>query len=486
MSIKSTKQPVPLIAGGVRVRLLSMVLLAVAAFAVLAVAINRQPSWGLLDFDQSFYTTIAYDLDRYGIFSNGVFNNIDNIRQPPPPGMFFAPGYPLLVLAAMRLDPRFAAAVKCSIEANNGHRDKSTCEVYATPMRIIHALLLALGVLAVAVAAEIIAGNWVAFWLAGTLATASLAAEAEIFSYVMTEALTFSLYSAFALVLVLAWTRQRLRYFMFSGVLLGAVCLTRLSFMVLFPVVASLILLNARLVSARPKSITAHLVAFMAAFAIVLGGWALRNAVSVGKLGLSEEYGSAVLIERFAYNSMTPWEFALAFPYCTPGIGDLAFDQVYGRDSMHRFVFHTTDSFFHAGRVRRDTLVKERGRLDPLIGGIIREEMGANWWRHLLVSVPLAWCGMWVGWLWALLTIPLFAYACAVPSPTFRGKRGRGHLLLYAAPAVAMLGLHAAIANHYTRYNLILIGPLAAGAASVMSAWLAGGRWRSQALAPES
>jgi hypothetical protein len=51
-------------AGGVRVRLLSMVLLAVAAFAVLAVAINRQPSWGLLDFDQSFYTTIAYDLDQ--------------------------------------------------------------------------------------------------------------------------------------------------------------------------------------------------------------------------------------------------------------------------------------------------------------------------------------------------------------------------------------------------------------------------------------
>ena len=477
----------PPIAGGAWLRLLSRALLAVVAFGVLAGAIARQPSWRLLDFDQSFYTTIAYDLDRYGIFSNGIFAKIDSTQQPPPPGMFFVPGYPLLVLAAMKVDPRFDAAVGCSIEANNAHREESACDSYATPMRIVHALLLALGVLAVAVAAEIIAGNRVAFWLAGTLATASLAAEAEIFSYVMTEALTFSLYSAFALALVLAWTRQRLRHFILSGVLLGAVCLTRLSFMVLFPVVASLILLNARLVSARPKSIAAHLVAFMAAFAIVLGGWALRNAVSVGKLGLSEEYGSAVLIERFAYNSMTPWEFALAFPYCTPGIGDLAFDQVYGRDSMHRFVFHTTDSFFHAGRVRRDTLVKEHGRLDPLIGGIIREEMGANWWRHLLVSVPLAWCGMWVGWLWALLTIPLFVYACVAPSLIRPRKRVRPPLLLlYAAPAVAILGLHAAIANHYTRYNLILIGPLAAGAASVMSALLASGRWRSQALAPES
>src|SRR5262249_20414831 len=281
--------------------------LAVVAFAVLAVAITRQPPWRLLDFDQSFYTTIAYDLDRYGIFSNGIFARVDSTRQPPPPGMFFVPGYPLLVLLAMKADSRFAAAVSCSMEASNGDGDASAGEAYATPMRIVHALLLALGVLAVAVAAEIIVGNRLAFWLTGTLATASLAAEAEIFSYVMTEALTISLYSAFALVLVLAWTRQRVRYFILSGLLLGAVCLTRLSFMVLFPVAAGLILLNARLVSERPKSAAAHLVAFTAAFAVVLGGWALRNAVSVRKLGLSEEYSSAVLIERFAYNSMTPW-----------------------------------------------------------------------------------------------------------------------------------------------------------------------------------
>src|SRR5450759_917672 len=42
-------------------------------------------------------------------------------------------------------------------------------------------------------------------------------------------------------------------------------------------------------------------------------------------------------------------------------VGDIAFDQVYGEDSMHRFVYHTRDSFFHVGRGRRDTLVKEYG-----------------------------------------------------------------------------------------------------------------------------
>ena len=56
-------------------------------------------------------------------------------------------------------------------------------------------------------------------------------------------------------------------------------------------------------------------------------------------------------------------------------------------------------------------------------------------------------------------------------------------LLLYAAPAIMMLGLHAAVANHYTRYNLILIGPTAIGAAWMISAWLQ--RARSRWLAPE-
>src|SRR5205823_4661257 len=109
---------------------------------------------------------------------------------------------------------------------------------------------------------------------------------------------------------------------------------------------------------------------------------------------------------------------------------------------------------------------------------VIREEISASWWRHLLVSLPLAWCGMWVGWIWALLTIPLFGYACwgAV-------RRRRALLLLYITPAMAMLVLHAAMANQSTRYNLILIGPFAAGASVIVSAWLANLRRRSKAFA---
>ena len=156
----------------------------------------------------------------------------------------------------------------------------------------------------------------------------------------------------------------------------------------------------------------------------------------------------------------------LAFPYCTPGLGDIAFDQVDGEDSMHRFVYDTRDSFFHVGRERRDALVNEHGRLDPLIAGIVLDEMRTNWWRHLLVSIPLAWCGMWAGGLWSLLTGPaVWMGLCA-------GGRQRNRCCCFMRrPAIAMLGLHAVVANHYTRYNLILIGPFAVGAAWIISEW---------------
>ena len=455
------------------------IVLAVTAFVVLMAAIMMQPEKRLSDFDQSFYLTIAYDLDRHGVFSNGVFDKTDSTIAAPRPGMFFVPLYPALVLAAMKIDRRFAAAAACSVESIQGHRDEATCDIYARPLLIIHALLLALGVLAIAIASELMFGRKSLFWLAGVFATASLATESEILSYVMTESLTFSLYSFSTLALVLGWKTARSRDFILAGCLLGLLCLTRPSFLVIVPVVAALILLNGWLSSARRKSVWTQLAAFSITFAILLGAWVTRNAILVGKIGLTEEYGSAVLIERFAYNDMTPREFVTAFPYCTPGIGDLAFDLIYGTDSMHRFVFHTRDSFFHIGRGRRDTLVKQYEHLDPLIGNVVREQMRENWWRHLLVSIPLGWCGMWVGWIWSLAFIPLFGFAgvCAV-------RRRQPLLLLYAVPAIVMLALHALVANHYTRYNLILIGPYAVGSAWVMYEWIANWRSRARAVAP--
>ena len=441
------------------------ILFGLLVFAVLATTILSRPVKWLSDFDQSFYLTIAYDLNHHGVFSNGVFDKVNSTATVPPPGMFFGPVYPWLIVAATKADARFAQAVDCSVQATNNQVESAECDAYARPMHIMHAAFLTLGVLAIAAAAETIFTSSVVFWLAGILATLALIPDADLFSFVMTESVTFSLYSVAALALVLALRTPRISRVLIVGLLFGLLCLTRPSFLVLAPVVAGLIVLNGVWLLRAPwRTVLSHTLAFALAWLIIIGPWLVRNAVSVGKWALTEEYGSAALIERFAFDDMSAREFVLAFPYCLPGIGEPVVNWAFGQQAMARFVYYTPESFFHIGRSHRDKLVEAHGRLDPLIKGLIRDEMAERWSRYLLVSLPLAWCGMWVGGWAGLALVPLFGCACVMAV-----RRSKPLFLLYAAPSVVMLGLHAAVANHYTRYNLILIGPFAAGAAWVVA-----------------
>ena len=434
-------------------------------FAVLVTAILIRPAKWLSDFDQSFYLTIAYDLNHHGVFSNGVFDKVNSTAAVPPPGIFFGPVYPWLIVAATKIDDRFAEAVDCSVQDTNDAQDSHECDAYARPMQIMHAAFLALGVLAIAFTAELIFTSSAIFWLAGSVATLSLLPEADLFTFVMTESITFSLYSIAALALVLALKAPRVSRIVLVGLLFGLLCLTRPSFVVLAPVVIVLIAVNDIWFSpVRWRSVLSHGFAFMLAWLVIVGPWLVRNAVSAGKWGLTEEYGSAALIERFAFDDMTAREFVLAFPYCLPGIGEPVVNWAFGPQAMARFVYYKPASFFHVGRSRRDQLVETHGRLDPLIKDLIRDEMAERWWRYLLVSLPLAWCGMWVGGWFGLVLVPLFGCACVMAM-----RRSKSLFLLYTAPAVVMLTLHAAVANHYTRYNLILIGPFAAGTAWIMA-----------------
>lgn len=434
-------------------------LFGLAVFAILVTAILLRPAKWLSDFDQSFYITIAYDLVHHGVFSNGVFDKVDSTREVPPPGRFFPPVYPALVALLIKVDPRFARAADCSVESSAGARPGSECDVYARPAHVANAVCLTVGVLAVALAAELIVGGAAAFWLAGAVATSALLPDADLFSFVMTESITFGQYSLAMLALIWGLKSPAVGRFLVAGALLGLLLLTRPGYVVLFFLVPILIIITIRRSDCKAVGYAAG---FAIATAVVVSPWMARNVVSVGHWGLTEEYGSAALIERFAFNDMTPREFFLSFAYCLPAIGPPVVKATFGESATERFVYYSPKSFFHVGRGIRDKLVEAYGRLDPLIGQIVRDEMQKNAWRHLLVSVSLGWCGMWVGGTLGLLLIPTFVAGVLMA----RDAKLR-FLLLYSAPAFAMLGLHALIANHYTRYNLILIGPLAAGVTSL-------------------
>ena len=446
----------------------------VVSLLAIGLSIVSRPDWKLRDFDQVFYVTIAYDLDRYGIFSDGIFDPVDSSVQPAQPGMFFGPVFPAMVLAVMKLDPRFADAVRCSVDSNRGHRDESSCDAYQVPIRILNSVLLAIGAAAIGLAAELIFGRtlW-SFVLADLFATTALASEGHIFSFVMTESTIFGIYSVFAWMFLRALMRPTALRFVVAGATLGVLALTKPSFAAVLPAALAIIAgAGYWMAKSHGSSIGRHLLAFSLAFGCIVGPWMTRNYIALGKFGLTKEYASAALVERFAYDDMSAREFLLTIPYCVPGIGDALFDKVYGSDSMHRFMYHTSGSFFNTGRDRRNALVEQYGQMDPLIAQLIRDEMTSNWWRYLLVSIPLAWCGMWPGGIVTLLLLPLFLI-----SAVKKARAGEPALLFYATPAILMLILDAAVGNHYTRYNLILIGPYAAGAAAFICSVLPYARW---------
>jgi hypothetical protein len=456
----------------------SRIVFALTVFLVLAAAILTRPPKPLDEFDQPFYLTVAYDLIHHGVFSNGFINLGNAAGVTPSPGMFFGPLYPSLIAGVTEIDARFAKTVDCGAETYLAKRSATECDVYVRPMLLIHALLLTLGVLAVARAAEVLFAERGIFWLTGVVATGALLADANQFSFLMTESMTFSLYALAMLAMVLGWTTSKSRYFVMAGLGLGVLCLARFSFLAAALVMPALIAINSRFV-VRPHRGWAMVgvLGFVLAFLAVIVPWATRNAISLGKFALTEEYGSVTLVERVAYDQMTLREFVLAFPYCLPQIGPAIVRHAFGADAMARFHYDLPNSFYAIGVAHRDALTEQFTRIDPIIGELVRHEMKGNWWRYILVSIPLAWCGMWVGGWLGLAIVPLFATACVVAY-----HRSKALLLLYATPALVMLGLHAALASFYTRYNLALIGPFSAAAAWLIASIIT--RVRPQSRVP--
>jgi hypothetical protein len=436
-----------------------------AVFATLVLTLFLWPAKTLFDFDASHYTTIAHDIDRHGTFSNGLFDDVDSTLAAPRPGMFFGPVYPAMVAAAMQVDARFKRAVVCWVTADARKQDGTkACERYAAPMLVIHALFLALGILAIARAGELMVRDARVFWIASVLATVGVILESELFSFVMTEGVTFGLYAIFTYSCVVAWLSLRPRDCLIAGLALGLLVLHRPSFQILILVALPFFAFVAYRALRSVKAAGWRAAMFALGCIVVITPWMARNTVSLGKLALTEEYGAATIIERFAFNDMTAREFVLAFPYCVPGVGERTVNWLFGEQAMRRFLWSNPDSFFTVGRTRRGDLAKANTSLDAIIGAETRQELRERGWNHLLTSIPLAWCGAWAGGWLSLLFVPVFLVAA------WRAmRRGEWLFLFYAAPAVAMLGLHALVANHYTRYNLALIGPFAIGTAWVLA-----------------
>ena len=104
-------------------KILSRVTFACIALALLTTAILRQtPKW-LNDFDQRVYLSIAYDIDRHGVFSNGGGAGAP-MPAPGPAGQVLAPRP---VVPPLGLRGGINAAAATAIAGKVGRNEPCPC-----------------------------------------------------------------------------------------------------------------------------------------------------------------------------------------------------------------------------------------------------------------------------------------------------------------------------------------------------------------------
>lgn len=442
--------------------------------AVLSLLWPRATVTPLASYDQPFYLGIAYDLEHHGRFTDGFSYAGGGPATIRPPGMRFTPLYPAFLAAAARLDPvlghgpGLGQGIAC-IERSAG-RDRG-CPRAAPVARGAQFLMLAGFYWLLWAAIGRVTGSPRTGWIGLGLALMTAPLLLLSVNTLMTETMSLLLSTA-ACVLAAEAARSRrptwvdLGWWLGTGIALGLAVLCRPAFIYLLWIG----LATGGIVMVRDRSIrpAASVGALAAGVALVTLPWLIRNALLLHRFALSFGYASHTLIQRIAFDAMTPREYGLSFVCWLPdgsGLGRL----IAGRGACDRFGWDEhPDSFYSIGTgpLMRQSLAASGGWPNHM-DYILHHYLLADPLKHLLVTVPLALRGMYIDHYWGLLLAPVSLLA------VLRAVRSRTPgILLLSLPAWFLLLFNALVAVNQPRYNLLLILPFS----------LAGAMWIERLL----
>lgn len=446
--------------GGSKARLWPQMLLALlATIAVTVFQIARQPPQPI-EADSLGYTIIAHDLARYGIMGDG--SNAPKPQQPPRPGMFVPPLYTSFLAGMIRLDPVLARTTECHVARWWGAKELA-CGLDLGIALPIQGGLAVLAALLVWGAGLRLTGSLPCAW--GALALALVTGRyASYAGTLLTENLALPLFTLAVWALVEAAAARRAAWMSAAGLCFGLLVLARPGFAYVFYAAVPVLVWVWR--RQPPAAILTRLGLLAAGYGLVVGSWALRNWTQLDAFAVTGGYDSFILVQRLAYNSMTLREGLAAMLYWLPGPGEALAIKLYPPELLQRLGFEHPQSFFAIGNgVWREQLFAAAGGKEHATGYLVREILLPDLPKHLLVTLLLAWRGVWIVKFWTLLTVPagLAGLGLAAAARQWR-------LLAFAVPAWFMLGFHAFATVNVHRYNLILIPSL-----SIATAWLG---WR--------
>ena len=393
--------------------------------------------------DAAEYLTLANNLARYAthsILPGGPGFRVPLTARRPP-------AYPLLLAGGIRVGPGLMA-----IRPDLYLRSETQARLW--PLRLIQAGLLLLTA-------------FLAMWIAILLTGSRLAGYVVLFAVgldgslhaltqrFLSENLATPLFAALTLGALVLVHRGSYLTFGMTGAVLGLLALTRPVYQHFWIPLAGLMVGLSFMKQVPEKRYRRGAVVFFVVSALLTGAWMTRNAVKLGRFFIAQG-GGLVLAQRSATNQMDGEEIVTSFLYWTPSpmVRARLLPHWYGAgivadlDERH-------EARFREAMARRESMRKEHGWVwgDARLAREARSEILGMPFKHLLVSLPLAWRGMQVE-SHVLLNLPLFAalFGALILAAVRRDLSG----LVAFGPAVLSFALHTLATHNIPRYSVVL------------------------------
>ena len=257
---------------------------------------------------------------------------------------------------------------------------------------------------------------------------------------------------------------------MAAGIVWGLASLTRPSYPYLIYTLAIIAVAWACRVAWRRHGdlrFTTLALTLVASYAVTVAPWEARNLNKFDHYIISDGYAPYILYQRVMFNEMTPAEWGASFVFALPNINKplLRALHIPPRDYV-RHGYAVPDGFYQQGQTRLPRyrqFLADAGGLQGQMRYLLGHYILAHPFKHIWVTVALAWRGMWVGKVWGLIMMPAFAAVLVRAIRT-----GWWDFVLFTFPPWFMLGFNAFTSVNVSRYNLTLLPCLAiAGACAV-------------------
>ncbi len=403
--------------------------------------------------DNITYMAVAMPLLENGVYEDGNFKNTVLPPGPNKEGMFFAPLYPAFLTGLIWASDDLKRTFQCSIDLIRPDIIEKQCPLNFTVLWVVQSLLGALSAVFIWLTALTLFNRKDLAYLA-TFLVVTLGTLAYYASIVMAEALILPLFYMSCYFLILSWQEKKILWAALTGLMTGALILTKPSFLYLvyamsfafFGLGIFLLLKN------KGCKTLQLLVVTVIAICAVTGPWVYRNHIILDHTAITFGYGPFTLSQRVAYNDMNWDEWWVSWIYGIPKEGDNLAKKLFAKDSYRRWSWDDPESFYQYGnQVLRKKTLEEAGSHEKHLSYLLKNYVLSDLPKHIIVTFPLIFRGMWVFELWIFFPYIAFLFLA------YKGFRKRKYdYILYSIPPWFMLGLHGFATVNIPRYNIIL------------------------------